>query len=73
MNKTNLMVFYEHCPKKYQFVRTVVGRTGVTLTTVINWCKGYSKTNDEHRLTVLSEETGIPKDELFNYKETKDV
>lgn len=73
MNKTNLMLFYENCPNKYKFARNVIFKANVSLNTVINWCKGYSKTTDDNKLVVLSEETGIPKDELFNYKETKDV
>ena len=73
MDKTNLMIFYENCPNKYKFARLVAFKTGVSVNGVLNWCKGYCKTVDEYKLAVLSEETGIPKDELFNLKEAKDV
>lgn len=68
MNKTNLMIFYENCPSKYKFIRSIISRTGVSLNTVLNWCKGYVKPNDDNKLTALSEETGIPKDKLFEIK-----
>lgn len=65
MNKTNLMIFYENCPRKYKFARSVISRTGASLNTVLNWCKGYGKPSDDNKLIALSEETGIPKDKLF--------
>ena len=69
MEKTNLMMFYETCSTKYRFATKVARRAGMSLNGVINWCKGYSKTNDEFKLQILSEETGIPKEKLFTTEE----
>lgn len=68
MEKMNLKEFYATCPKKYEFAKRVIDRTGVSITTVINWCKGYVKPGDDYKLTVLSEESGIPVEDLFATK-----
>lgn len=61
----NLTEFYKQCSSKYEFASRVQKRTGVSLQAVLNWCKGYTKPSDEARMKVLSEESGIPVEELF--------
>ncbi len=61
----NLREFYKKCPRKYEFISRVQERTGVSANSVLNWCKGYMKPGNDHKKQVLSEETGIPVDELF--------
>ena len=68
----NLIEFYAACPKKYEFAKRVIARTGVSINTVMNWCRGFVKPSDAHKLTVLSEESGIPVEDLFATKSQDD-
>lgn len=68
----NLIEFYAACPKKYEFAKRVIARTGVSINTVTNWCRGFVKPSDAHKLKVLSEESGIPVEDLFVVKKQED-
>lgn len=50
---------------KTSFVKRVAERCGVESYTVRIWLSGRSKPSKEEYYDVLSEETGIPKNELF--------
>lgn len=60
-----LIEFYDQSREKYKFAVRVQRRAGVSLNTVLNWCKGYTKPSDEQNVKILSEESGIPVEELF--------
>lgn len=66
MEKVNLRTYYKTCKKKYEFAGKVAERCGVTLNAVIKWCNFYAKPGDETKFKILSEETGIPVEDLFN-------
>jgi hypothetical protein len=61
--------YYEKLPKlvapKTDFVRRVATRCGVETGTVRFWIKGRSKPCNPEHLSILSEETGIPAEDLF--------
>lgn len=65
----NLKNFYRgleaKTPPKTAFIRRVAERCGVSLHTVRFWVWGKTKPHDASSYEVLSEETGIPIDKLF--------
>lgn len=65
----NLMQFYESLPKpeppKTTFVKNVAERCGVDVSTVRWWVKGRTKPSNKQHYDILSEATGIPKNQLF--------
>lgn len=67
--KQTLVEFYEKLetktPPKTDYIQRVSKRCNVNEMTVRNWAKGRAKPSDEAHLIILSEETGIPIDELF--------
>lgn len=66
MNTMNLKTYYKSRKKKYEFASRVAERCEVSLTAVLNWCNFYSTPSDEAKIQILSEESGIPVDDLFN-------
>ncbi len=67
--KQTLVEYYKDLPSpkppKTEFIEKVAKRCGLNEMTVRNWAKGRTKPSDEAHLIILSEETGIPIDELF--------
>lgn len=65
----NLMQFYEKLPKpeppKTTFVRKMADLCGVDVATVRWWVKGRTRPSNKAHYDILSEATGIPKDQLF--------
>lgn len=66
MEKVNLKTYYKTCKKKYEFAGKVAERCNVSLNCVINWCNFYAKPGDRTKMQILSEESGIPVEDLFN-------
>lgn len=64
-----LKKFYEDLPRviapKTEFVNKVAARCGVNAATVRLWVKGKVKPSEPEYMIILSEETGIEIDQLF--------
>lgn len=64
-----LTSYYEKLPKptppKTAFLRKIAERCGVDVYTVRLWVSGTTQPRDEAHRDIISEETGIPKEELF--------
>lgn len=74
MNQTKeeiktLSDYYESLPPatapKTEFVKRIAERTGKEEATVRLWIKGKTKPDDPKHWGILSEETGIPVENLF--------
>jgi transcriptional regulator with XRE-family HTH domain len=69
MNKMTLSSYYNSLsaptPPKTDFVKRVSERCGVSMEAVRTWIRGDRRPGDERHYEILAEETGIPKDELF--------
>ena len=67
--KMNLKTYVDELAKngkkKIEFQREVMIKCGVSLNTVRGWCMLDSKTNDDKKLQILSEMTGISVENLF--------
>lgn len=53
-----------NCPKS-DFIRNVAFKCKVTESTVRNWINYGMKPNDPEHISILSEMTGIPRENLF--------
>lgn len=64
-----LMGYYESLPKssypKKDFVSLIMRECDVSYTTARNWVKGHTRPMSNKQIAVLSEITGIPKEELW--------
>ena len=66
-NRVNLRMHYRSLQTgRQEFLRKVADRCDVSLNAVRGWVNFDSKTQNPERLKVLSEETGISVDDLFN-------
>lgn len=63
----NLPDFYKSLTKKMEFLRGVARRCRVSVYTVRMWCYGDIQTKNEDYLKVLEEESGLTKENLWNY------
>lgn len=52
---------------KTGFIKIVARRCRVSGNTVVNWVNGLTRPSDEVYVDVLSEISGISKDDLFHY------
>lgn len=50
---------------KTEFVNRIAFLTGATTSTVRNWIKGRTKPDKPEHIQILSEQTGIPVEELW--------
>jgi hypothetical protein len=72
MEKVNetLSVFYENLPKanspKTDFIRRISERCNLEEATVRLWVKDKTKPSNPEHLQILSEESGIPVNQLFS-------
>jgi hypothetical protein len=65
--RQNLKTFYAGMKYgKYDLARRICARTGCSMSTVLNWLKGFNKPRDQWAAEVLSDETGIPVCDLFD-------
>lgn len=64
-----LSSYYKTLPKpippKTAFIKRIAKRCNVNESTVRNWVKGRGTPEEEKHLDIISEETNIPKDQLF--------
>lgn len=71
-NYSKLREAYENLPKvtypKTEWVHECANFVGVSVPTIRGWVMGRSKPQKEEYLELLSQFTGIPKDELFTIK-----
>lgn len=51
---------------RLNFVKEIVEKTGVTGQTARNWCLGVTIPRKDSQKEILSQITGIPKQQLFN-------
>lgn len=69
-NNSKLRELYENLPKptspKTVWVHECAKFVGVSTATVRGWVMGRSKPQQEVHLELLSQFTGIPKDEIFS-------
>lgn len=68
-SKMTLKDYYLSLPDasypKTEFINKIALETGVTASTVRNWIKYGMKPNSKEHVAILSRETGIPEDELW--------
>lgn len=50
-----------------QFILTIAAKTGKSPKTIQQWLCGAQYPGDDESLRILSEETGIPAEELFQF------
>jgi hypothetical protein len=69
MEKLTLRGYYHSLPTpvppKTDFIKRVAGQCEVGLETVRNWIRGDARPSNEKHYDILSELTGISKDQLF--------
>lgn len=67
--RQNLKQYYKSIDNKMDFVRRVAGRCNLCTGAVLKWCFGDGKTKNETFISILSEESGIPIENLFSNNE----
>ena len=69
-HKMTLKGYYQNLPEsthpKTEFINEIMKRTGVSFTSVRNWVIYGMKPNKPSHVSILSEITGIPPEELWS-------